>query len=154
MQPRTAFFLASALVLFLVHAHADYILQAYQHGWWTWWDLHGRAAAWSWYLDVLPRDAWHLVQSIRNHTVIFATLFAVVSVSRKSFRFSPIGTWMEKNMALRMANLLARKDPMRIFSIHATIMTTLWVLQQTVIAELLYGVTRAIAFSIPKAIWN
>lgn len=151
---RTYWFLALAFIVFLIHAHADYLMQAYQHGWWTWWDLHGRAATWPWYLDVLPRDAWHLVQSIRNHTELFAVLFAAGSISRHSFRCSAPGKWLHMKVALPVANRLARKDPMRVFSVYTAIMTILWLLEQAIIAELLYGAGRAIAFSVPKALWN
>lgn len=146
--------MAIAFVLFLIHAHADYLLQAYQHGWWTWWDLHGRAAEWPWYLDILPRDDWHLVQSVRNHTVIFATLFTVMSISGVSFRSSETGTWLRMQVALPVANKLARNDPMAVFGIYDVVMTAAWFLHQLIIAELLYGISRAIAFSIPKALWS
>ena len=56
--------------LMLLHNHADFLLQAYQHGWKTWWKLDKRAKRWPWYVDFLPRDSWHIIQFVRNHSVL------------------------------------------------------------------------------------
>ncbi len=74
------FFLV-AFALLVLSAHADYLYQAAAPGraWWTWLDLTGRAAPWPWYIDWIPRDGWHIVQTIRNHAgTIGAVLSALV----------------------------------------------------------------------------
>lgn len=69
--------LAVAFVLYLVNAYADYEYQASLHGWNALLDLSYRAPKWGW-LDFLPHDGWHIVQSIRNHSVIIATALAAI----------------------------------------------------------------------------
>jgi hypothetical protein len=60
--------LAVAMLLFLASNFADYELQAYQHGWEPTGivDMHHRADKlpdpWDW----IPRDGWHVMQTIRN----------------------------------------------------------------------------------------
>ena len=129
--------LVIAVVLMLIHAHADYLLQAYQHGWWTWLDLHGRAAAWPWYLDIFPRDLWHLVQSIRNHSVILGSILAMFGLYQIY-----IYRWF-----------IAESEMYRIRFSPALRATVRWaVIIGT--PELIYGLTRAVGFSLVKALWN
>jgi len=129
--------LVTALLLMLIHAHADYLLQAYQHGWWTWLDLHGRAAAWPWYLDVLPRDLWHLVQAIRNHSVILGTIFTMLGLYEiYIYRWFIMESEMHRKRLSAVLKTVVR---------WAIIIGT---------PELLYGLTRAVGFSIVKALWN
>jgi Leu/Phe-tRNA-protein transferase len=136
MKSAIAFFIASA-VLMLVHNHADYLLQAYQHGWWTWLDLHGRAAPWPWYLDVLPRDLWHLVQSIRNHSAILGAALALVGCYHVY-----IHRWFIGESEMNRRRLPgAVKAMVRWALIFGT-------------PELIYGLSRAVSFSLAKALWN
>ena len=124
--------LTLGFVLMLVHNHADYLMQAYQHEWATWWDLHGRAIAWPWYLDVLPRDNWHLVQFIRNHTAIIATYAFAVGLSTVGvdmlydLRSQKISCWILKH----------------------------WYAVNFFVILALYGITRAVAFSLVKQLLN
>ncbi len=111
-----------AVLLFSVHASADYLLQGYQHHWATWLDLHGRAVEWPWYLDMLPRDLWHGVQSIRNHTSIAATLLSAVAVALFVVA-NDVKSWQA------------------------------WTLL-VLLPEALYGLTRAVFFSLVKALLN
>lgn len=120
----TLLFFLAAVLLFLMHNHADYLLQAYQHGWETWWDLHGRAVSWPWYLDVLPRDNWHLVQTIRNQSVIAASMIGAVSMA-----------------SLIDDNMRYPKSMWHVLMVAATPFA-------------LYAITRAIAFSLIYAIMN
>jgi len=110
--------------LMLAHNHADYLLQAYQHGWATWWDLHGRAADWPWYLDVLPRDAWHGVQNMRNHTIIVASALIYAECEAYAFWTMNLRYWWHRFALSLFVTLLC------------------------------YGLARAVAFSLVKAIMN
>jgi hypothetical protein len=66
-----------AVIFFLIHNHADFLLQAYQHGWKTYWKLYALAPKWDWWLDWIPHDSWHIVQWIRNASVIAGTAICV-----------------------------------------------------------------------------
>ena len=132
--------IAIVIALLSLHASADYLLQAYQHGWSTWWDLHGRAAAWPWYLDFLPRDAWHLVQSVRNHSVILAVALLARTLYRQHaaerFLWSRFGTWIPGNS---------------LTSVRGRIV---WLCAEMLAPLALYGATRAVFFSVVKALLN
>lgn len=67
---RWMYMLIAGALLLLVQAHADYLYQASLWEWWTWLDLTGRAPHWPWYADWIPHDAWHIVQSVRNHAAL------------------------------------------------------------------------------------
>lgn len=61
-----------AVASMIIHVHADYLLQAYQHGWPTYWRLFAGARKWAWWLDWIPHDSWHAVQMVRNLTAFIA----------------------------------------------------------------------------------
>lgn len=77
---RASLWLTVAILLFAAHNHADYLLQAYQHGWNTWLDLGGRAPKWGLW-DFIPHDAWHIVQSVRNQSLFVAIPAAWVGLA-------------------------------------------------------------------------
>lgn len=91
------------VVLLFLHHFADFLLQAHQHGWldpksipsgdpllgkWVLltevygvskvrtiaqWKLR-QGKKWAWYLDWIPHDEWHIVQTLRNNTIWVAML--------------------------------------------------------------------------------
>ena len=71
-----------ALLLLLLQAHADYLYQASLWEWWTWIDLTSRAPHWPWYADWIPHDAWHIVQTVRNHAALIGAAFAYEAAQR------------------------------------------------------------------------
>jgi hypothetical protein len=121
-----------AVVLFAAHNHADYLLQAYQHGWNTWLDLHGRAPKWGLW-DFIPHDAWHIVQSVRNQSLFVAIPVAWVAAANLAMQ------WTKGNAYWPMvADKYGR--------FHA------W--PGIVIGLLLYAATRAAAFTLVYEILN
>jgi hypothetical protein len=80
------YLLIIALVLFWISGWADYELQAFQHGWHGTGliDMAARAPKWGW-LDWIPHDGWHLVQTTLNTSLLIASsasvLFGVAVVS-------------------------------------------------------------------------
>jgi len=63
--------------LFVVSHHADYLLQAYQHGWKTWYTLKADAPKWGMF-DFIPHDSWHVVQWVRNNTLVLAVCIGTI----------------------------------------------------------------------------
>ena len=57
------------VLLLLLYNHADYLWQGEMHGWKTWLDLTYRAPKWG-FFDFIPHDLWHVVQSIKNHSLL------------------------------------------------------------------------------------
>lgn len=116
-----------ALLLFILANHADYLMQAYQHGWWTWLDLSARAPKWGMF-DFIPHDAWHIVQVLEN---LCRMLGAVASY-----------------FAFRMAGALV--FPMHVYSqklwLRRAVVFTAWILP--------YVLTRGIAFSLAYKLAN
>lgn len=56
-----------SVVLLLASHVADWQLQCEQHGWkGLWWKNGNRAPRIAWYIEWLPRDAWHIAQVLRN----------------------------------------------------------------------------------------
>lgn len=53
-------------VLLVIGHHMDWMYQASLFGWWCYADLTARVGHLVWYLDWIPRDPWHVVQSVRN----------------------------------------------------------------------------------------
>jgi hypothetical protein len=72
----TYFILAS--VLFLVANYCDFELQAFQHGWNALLDLSARSPKWG-IFDFIPHDLWHIIQWLRNLTMIAGTTLAIKS---------------------------------------------------------------------------
>jgi hypothetical protein len=155
---RFYFSLACAILLMLIHAHADYLLQAYQHGWATWLDLHGRAMKWPWYLDVLPRDLWHLVQSVRNLSVIVAvTLLLQVTIRDKwegRFACTRVGLRLWDSILNVLGWMHRHHLPNGNSGTPKKIWSALWFIIEAGIPLLLYGATRAVGFSIVYAAMN
>ncbi|HOJ04087.1 MAG TPA: hypothetical protein PK916_08790 [Bacteroidota bacterium] len=61
------------VLLMALYNHADFLWQAEMHVWPAWLDLTHRAPHWPWYLDWIPHDGWHVVQSIKNHAALLGS---------------------------------------------------------------------------------
>ncbi len=155
---RFYFSLVAALLLMLIHAHGDYLLQAYQHGWVTWLDLHGRAMKWPWYLDVLPRDLWHAVQSLRNMSVIVAAVLVIQVTNRDKwegrFACTRLGLRLFYSITNTLGWMYRHHLPHGNAGTPEKIWSAIWFLLELGIALFLYGVTRAAGFSFVYAILN
>jgi hypothetical protein len=150
--------LVVAVLLLLVHAHADYLLQAYQHGWATWLDLHGRAMKWPWYLDVIPRDLWHLVQTVRNMSVIIAVVLVLQVTNRTNWEGRFACTRVGLAVFFAILNTLGwmwrHHIPSGDAGTRHKIWGAIWFLLELGIVLALYGVTRAAGFSVVYAVMN
>ena len=72
--------------MLLLYNHADYLWQGEMHGWTTWLDLTARAPKWGLW-DFIPHDAWHAVQSIKNHSLLFGAPCLVLSTDKRFWGF-------------------------------------------------------------------
>lgn len=155
---RFYFALVIAIALMLIHAHADYLLQAYQHGWATWLDLHGRAMKWPWYLDLLPRDPWHLVQSVRNMSVIISVALVLRITYRYSwegqFALTRVGRELYKAIHTTQRWMWSHRLPCGTAGTGQKYWNIIWFVIELGIPLLLYGVTRGIGFSLAYAVMN
>lgn len=117
--------LSLAIVLFLLQAHADYLYQASLWKWWTWLDLTSRAPHWPWYADWVPHDAWHIVQTVRNHAALIAAALAYRCAYRVYIGFP---AWAMRRLPAMPAQIL--------------------------IMLACYAVTRAVAFTLVYELMN
>lgn len=69
---------ALAAVTLAAAATADFLLQAKQHSWNTFWTLNASAAKWG-VFDFIPHDSWHLVQFARNRFLILGVALAAAA---------------------------------------------------------------------------
>jgi hypothetical protein len=67
-----------ALLIFAVANTADYLLQAYQHGWPAFFALSADAPKWG-IFDFIPHDSWHIAQWSRNICMILGSVFGAAA---------------------------------------------------------------------------
>lgn len=155
------FLFIAAFILFLLHNHADYLYQASLWEWWTWIDLTGRAPHWPWYADWIPHDAWHIVQSIRNHAGLIAAaafMYAITQWMHANFKLAH-KAWYEAYQQARFStgryptNPKDHRPGYLIVKLYLMIPLPVWVVH-TIALLMLYGITRAIAFTLPLELFN
>lgn len=78
--------LIPGILLLLAYNHADYLWQGEMHGWKTWLDLTRRAPKWGFW-DFIPHDAWHIVQTIKNHSLLLGAPLVVVAFDNPIWGF-------------------------------------------------------------------
>jgi len=66
-------------VVLLACNHLDFLLQAYQWKWPTWWTLNPGGKKWGLF-DFIPHDSWHVVFWLRNSTIAAGAFLAVAAV--------------------------------------------------------------------------
>jgi hypothetical protein len=132
----------AAFILLLLFNHTDYLYQASLWKWWTWIDLTARAPHWPWYADWIPHDAWHIVQTIRNHTGIIGAGM-VIFYTREVI----VTTWAMPG------DELSRAFETSSMKMHLSIPGPHWI-QELAILLLTYAATRAIAFTLPLELMN
>lgn len=81
-------YLLAAFIILAIGHHADYLLQAYQWGWWTWWELDPSGAK----FGPVTFDSWHLAQMVRN-LGWGVGLVGGYAVFDRALRARILGTW-------------------------------------------------------------